>query len=635
MAEGEGPKSSGKIPYWRMIVDQGVVTPQMIDYPYVGSGTTEDPYIVEWIENDPRNPMLFSNTLKWAYTGSVSFATFGVSLGSSCYAGGIEEVLSQFHIGNEVGTLGVSLYVLGFALGPLIWAPLSELLGRQFVYTLTMFALSVFCAGCAGAQNSWTVIILRFFAGSFGSSPLTNAGGTIADIFNAEKRGIGTSLFAGAPFLGPTLGPVIGGFLGENAGWRWVQGFLAIFTGLIWMVQVCLVPETYAPLLLRKRAQRLSKITGKVYLSKLDIQRGPVSTKDAFGAALLRPWILLAAEPIVLLLSLYMAIVYGTLYMLFDAFPIVYQEVRGWNEGVGSLPFLGVMVGMMTAVAYNIYDNKRYVRVLRANSGFAPPETRLPPTMLGGAFVPIGLFWFAWTDAKGVQFMVSIIASAPFGFGMVLVFLGVMSYLIDAYTIYAASVLAANSVIRSCFGAGFPLFTTYMYHNLGIHWATCIPAFLSLACVPFPFFFYKYGPKVRRLCKYSKESDDFMRLLAQRATAVATVSREEKEAEEEVEEAEREMQETQREVVVAPEVAAEVPESPISEKLSRTETRKEESLADLQRTRTSLAELERKETTYEENPFDVDRVHTRDSQISRVSRRSSKSRRKGFLGFKR
>ncbi|KAJ5202127.1 uncharacterized protein N7498_006790 [Penicillium cinerascens] len=100
---------------------------------------------------------------------------------------------------------------------------------------------------------------------------------------------------------------------------------------------------------------------------------------------------------------------------------------------------------------------------------------------------------------------------------MVFVFLRIMNYLIDAYTIYAASVLAANSIIYSCFGAGFPLFTTYTYHNLRIHWASCVLAFLSLACVPFPFIFYHYGPSIRRKCKYAAQVDDFIRVLAQMA----------------------------------------------------------------------------------------------------------------------
>lgn len=197
----EAPRPQ-RIPYWRVVFDQSAVTSEIIEYPYPGKGTEDEPYIVDWIPDDPRNPMLFSDTTKWGYTIVVAFATFAVSLSSSAYAGAIQEVTKSFGIVQEVATLGVSLFVLGFALGPLIWAPLSELIGRQIVFSFTFFALAAFCAGGAGAQNSWSLIITRFFAGSFGSSPLTNAGGVIADIFTADKRGLAMSLFAGAPFLG-------------------------------------------------------------------------------------------------------------------------------------------------------------------------------------------------------------------------------------------------------------------------------------------------------------------------------------------------------------------------------------------------------------------------------------------------
>jgi MFS family permease len=277
----------------------------------------------------------------------------------------------------------------------------------------------------------WTMIILRFFAGSFGSSPLTNAGGVIADCFPARERGLAMGVFAAAPFLGPALGPVIGGFLGESAGWRWLMGFMAAFSGFLWIVGSLLVPETYAPVLLRKRAEKLSKKTGKVYQSKLDIERGQVSISEAFRTALSRPWILLFREPIVLILSLYMAIVYGTLYMMFASFPIVYQEARGWSEGVGGLAFLGVLIGMNFAVIYTIfYDNKRYQKTADKHGGFAPPEARLPPAMVGGIALTVGLFWFAWTNYPTLPWQASVAAGIPFGFGMCLVFLAVMvSYL--------------------------------------------------------------------------------------------------------------------------------------------------------------------------------------------------------------
>ncbi|KAE8366077.1 major facilitator superfamily domain-containing protein [Aspergillus caelatus] len=594
-APGESPMSR-KIPYWRMVMDQGAVTQEVIDHPYPGSGTEEDPYAVTWLPNDPRNPMQFANSTKWFITMLAAISTLAVALVSSAYTGGVAQIRQQFHVGTEVSTLGVSLFVLGFAIGPLLWAPLSEMFGRQIIFFITYLALTAFNCGSAGSQNIQTLIILRFFAGSFGSSPLTNAGGVIADMFSAKERGVATSLFAAAPFLGPVLGPIIGGFLGMNAGWRWVMGFLGAFSGFVWIVASLLTPETYAPVLLRRRAERLSKITGKVYLSKLDIDQGKVSLKQAFGTALSRPWILLFREPIVFLLSLYMAIVYGTLYMLFAAYPIVFQMVRGWNQGVGSLPFLGIMIGMLAAVAYSIIDNKRYVKTDEKHDGFAPPEARLPPCMVASLAIPIGLFWFAWTNYPSIHWMACVAAGAPFGFGMVLVFLSILTYLIDTYTIFAASVLAANSVLRSVFGAVFPLFTTYMYSDLGIHWASTIPAFLALACVPFPFLFYIYGPKIRLRCKYAAESDAFMRKMAQQI----------KQQQGEPEDKEQELAYDRTE---APGV--EVSDSSDDESGSHVGE-----LPPVQQIRTKSSVRtagSARQSIYDGNPYDIDRVHTRES----------------------
>lgn len=503
------------IPYWRLVADQAGVTQDVLDHHYAGSGTEADPFVIHWIPNDPRSPMGFSNFKKWFITLTVAIATLAVTLVSSAYTGGLKQIMIEFHPSQTVATLGVSLFVLGFAIGPLLWAPLSELFGRQVLFVGTYTCLTAFNAGCAGAQNIWTLVVLRFFAGAFGSSPLTNAGGTIADMFEADQRGLATALFAAAPFLGPVIGPVAGGFLGMNAGWRWVMGLLAAFSGTVLILGTLLVPETYSPVLLRQRAVKLSKMTGKHYVSKIDHDRGRVTLAESFKTALSRPWVLLFKEPIVFLLSVYLAIVYGTLYMLFAAFPIVYQQHRGWNQGVGGLAFLGIMVGMLAAIVYTIPSNKRYIATQKKHGGVAPPEARLPPTLVGSVALPIGLFWFAWTNSESVHWIVSILAGVPFGFGMVLVFLGILNYLIDSYTIFAASVLAASSVLRSLFGAAFPLFTSYMYQDLGIHWASTVPAFLALACVPFPFLFYKYGAAIRSKCKFAAESAAFMEKLRQ------------------------------------------------------------------------------------------------------------------------
>ncbi|KAJ3548619.1 hypothetical protein NM208_g922 [Fusarium decemcellulare] len=519
-----------KSSHFSVILDQAGVTQAVIQHPYNGNGTEESPYVVEFLPNDPREPVAFSRTYKWTITLLQAFAMLAVTFVSSAYSGGLVEIVKYFHVSDEVATLGISLFVLGFAIGPLFWAPLSELYGRQKIFFITYMIMTILNAVAAGVSNIAGLIVIRFLAGSFGASCLTNAGGVIADLFSAAERGFATSVFAMAPFLGPAIGPIAGGFLGEAEGWRWLHGLMAIFTGTLWILITLIVPETYAPVLLRVRAEALSRKTGKVYISKLDVGQPKKTIGQQFKIALSRPWILLFKEPIVLLLSIYIAIIYGTLYLCFAAFPIVFQVGRGWSPGIGGLSFVGVAVGVIIATFAGIYDNKRYQQVAAKHGGAAPPETRLPQALVGSVMIPVGLFWFAWTNGPSVHWVVPIIGSAFFSFGLVLVFLSLLNYLIDSYVIFAASVLAANSVIRSVFGAAFPLFTKKMYENLGIHWASSIPAFLALACVPFPFLFAKYGETIRMKCEYAAEAARVLERMRTKHTVVT--------ADEAVEEAE-------------------------------------------------------------------------------------------------
>jgi hypothetical protein len=304
-----------------------------------------------------------------------------------------------------------------------------------------------------------------------------------------------------------------------NAGWRWVEGLLAVLAGIAWISMAFFVPETYAPVLLRKRAAELSTITGKCYRSKLDVEKGSISMTNRLKTAFSLPWVLLLREPIVLLLTFYAALIYGVLYMLFEAIPIVYEDERGWNAGVGGLPFLGVMIGVLCGVVYTVWDNKRFIRTQLAHDGFAPPEARLPPCMTSAVTIPVGLFWFAWTNSPSIHWMCSVAALVPFGFGLLLIYMGIVNYLIDSYTIYSASVLAGMSVFRYAFGAAFPLFSSYMYRGLGIHWASSIPAFLSVFCMPLPFLFYKYGGQIRQNCKYAALSQKRLEALRQISVA--------------------------------------------------------------------------------------------------------------------
>jgi len=199
-------KGPEKVPHWRLVASQTLITDAVLNHHYKGSGSEGDPYLVDFIPDDPRNPMEFPQWKKWAITLTVAVATLAVAFVSSAYTGSIVQIIEEFRCSQEVATLGVSLFVLGFAIGPLLWAPLSELYGRQWLFIGTYAILTAFNAGAAGANSITTLIVLRFFAGTFGASPLTNAGGVIADMFQANQRGLGMSIFAAAPFLGPVIG---------------------------------------------------------------------------------------------------------------------------------------------------------------------------------------------------------------------------------------------------------------------------------------------------------------------------------------------------------------------------------------------------------------------------------------------
>ncbi|KAL1626885.1 hypothetical protein SLS56_006613 [Neofusicoccum ribis] len=466
---------------------------EVLNLRYAGSGTQEDPYIVTWIEGDAENPQNLSRTRKWIITALAGIQVLSVTFASSAYSGALHKIISHFSVTTVVATLGMSTFVLGFALGPLVWAPLSEVYGRRPIFLLSFAGMTAFNVGLIFSPGFGALAALRLLAGALGSSVMASSGGVVADVHAQRDRGVAMALFALAPGVGPVLGPIAGGFLGAAAGWRWVLGMVAIFGGVVLAVSAAAVPETYAPVLPRRRAARLARLRDGVrYRSAADAAgTAPLGVGRELKKSLSRPWVLLFVEPIVLLLSVYMAIVYGTLYMLFGTFPIVFQVNRGWSPGIGGLSFLGVMVGIFAAALWAVVDNGRYARLCARHGGVAPAEVRLQSTMVGGVLLPVGLFWFAWTNYNSIHWIVPILAGSCFGAGMTLIMIRhvtiiitwhiILNYLVDAYTIFAASVLAANNALRSMFAAGFPLFTPTIY-----------------------------GAVIRKKCKYAAESAAFL-----------------------------------------------------------------------------------------------------------------------------
>jgi len=265
---------------------------------------------------------------------------------------------------------------------------------------------------------------------------------------------------------------------------------------------VVFVPETYHPILLRRKAQQLRKETGNDRW-KAPIEKSDKSISKTVMLSLYRPMQLLFLEPMCLNLCLFSAILLGILYLFFGAFPLVFQNNHDFTLSQVGLSFLGLLFGMVVGVLSDPLWHKNYVRLVKNREkaggevGGSEPEYRLPPAILGAVMVTVGLFWFAWSSYRSVHWIVPIIGSGVFGCGQLLVFSGIFTFLVDAYPLYAASALAANSFARSSFAAAFPLFGVQMYNALGYEWATTILAFLTVAMLPFPYIFFKYGKKIR------------------------------------------------------------------------------------------------------------------------------------------
>ncbi|TFK84318.1 MFS general substrate transporter [Polyporus arcularius HHB13444] len=476
---------------------------------YPGKGTHEDPYVVDWDIGDAENPYNWSRTRKWAITAQLATSTFTVSFCSSCYSGGLTSMSKELHMSQVLAILGVSLYVLGFGLGPLLFAPLGELYGRRIVFVITGSIFTLFHLGGALGHNAATILVTRLFAGTFGSAPLTNAGGALSDMWIPRERGFASSLYSTAPWMGPVLGPIVGGWVSETRlGWRFSFWIMFIVSALNALACIFITPETFGPVLLRRRARKLMKASGGdvVYTSRHDLNRSQ-TLASILKRDMGRPFYFLVTEPIVLLLSIYIAIAYATLYAFFAAFPIVFQEHRGFSAGQGGLAFLGIGVGNLIGLSLAPIATRWYWRAMDRNNGQTIPEARLYLPMIGGITLPISLFWFAWTSDPPIPWIVPVLAGIPFGFACAIIMQGLTQYLMDAYGIYCASAIASTVVTRSVVAAVFPVISSPMYARLGDAWACSIFAFLAAACMPVPYVFYKYGPWVRGKSTFALHDD--------------------------------------------------------------------------------------------------------------------------------
>ncbi|KAJ4354355.1 uncharacterized protein N0V89_006090 [Didymosphaeria variabile] len=459
--------------------------------------------LVGWdFQDDPLNPRNFPENRKWFIMTLISAITFLCPLTSSIFAPAVSFMNADFHNTSQIlGAFAVSVFVLGFAVGPLLLGPLSEIYGRRIVLNGANVIFCAFDLGCALAPNLSALIVMRFLGGVGGSACLTVGSGVIADLFPAEQRGKAMAVYSTGILFGPVLGPILGGFIAQQAGWRWVFWVVFIASCCIASGLFILYRETNHVVILDWKTAKLRK-----EMNRPELQNVMTYQKDAAARSpatvlkqgIIRPLKMLTRSPIVFFLSIYVAFIFGLLYLLFTTITEVYITTYGWSPQLCGLAYLGLGVGFFVGLIFVARTSDATIIKLTKKHGVYEPEYRLAPCLMFGFFIPISFFWYGWCAYYKVHWIVPIIGLIPFGFGSMGVFMPIQTYMVDSYPQYAASAMAAMTCVRMLFGAVLPLAGPSMYRSLGLGWGNSLLGFVAVGMIPVPALIFKYGTQLRK-----------------------------------------------------------------------------------------------------------------------------------------
>ncbi|KAI1112447.1 major facilitator superfamily domain-containing protein [Nemania sp. NC0429] len=465
-----------------------------------------DPNLVTWTgPDDPQNPKNWNYSKKWAAVFTVSLFTLISPISSSLVAPALGKIADELDITRDFEkNLTLSIFILAYAVGPLVWGPLSELYGRVIVLQLVNLIYLFFNLGCGLARTKSQLIAFRFFAGLGGSAPLAIGGGVLGDLFTAEDRGKALSIYSLAPLLGPAIGPIAGAFIAENTTWRWAFYATTIADAVIQAGGLFFLQETYAPVLLVWKKKRLIKETGNAALHT-PYDHPDRTVAKTLRIALERPFRMITTQLIVQALAVYMLYVYGLIYVVLTSFPTLWSgpEPEGYGEalGVGGLNYISLGLGFFVGaqVCAPLQDRIYVALKKRYGGGAGRPEFRVPMMVPGAVLLPVGLIVYGWTAEYKTHWIFPNIGAFLFAVATIISFQCLQTYLVDTYTRYAASAVGAGTVFRSLAGFGFPLFAPSLYGRLGHGWGNTLLALLGVVIGwPGPFLLWRYGETLRK-----------------------------------------------------------------------------------------------------------------------------------------
>lgn len=471
------------------------------------SSKHEDPFLVAFAEHyDPENPLDWRSGKKWVVTDVLSATGFIRIMVSTIMAPALTTIAAELHMNSTESAMALSIYLLATAVGPLVIGPLSEVYGRQRVLHASSIWFLAWNLACGFATTKSVLIASRFMAGFGASAIYSLAGGVLGDIWRPEQRGRSLGMYLLIPLLGSAVGPIIGGFMAGRTTWRWMFWATSAFQAVMIIASVSVFRETYAPFILKRRAQKLRNTTGddryQTAVERLDKDR---SAATVVARSLMRPIRLLATHPIIQITSILSAFEYALLYIVLSTFSDLWITQYGESVEISGLHYIACALGEVVGSQLGGPILDWYWARHKKNHGggdlaFQPsPESRMPLVLPGALLYPFGFLLYGWAAQYKLPWYVVDIGVFICMFSDQIQGMPRQAYVMDAYSgQYMSSALSASQFMRSLLAFLFPLFAPEMYSNLGYGWGNSLLAGLALVVnVPGPLFVWRYGERLR------------------------------------------------------------------------------------------------------------------------------------------
>ncbi|KAF2437492.1 multidrug resistance protein-like protein [Karstenula rhodostoma CBS 690.94] len=463
--------------------------------------------LVEWDgPDDPSNPQNWPMKDKVLVTSLIGLYTFAVYVGSSIYTPSQEAVQEKFHKSHAEGSLGLALYVLGYGSGCLLFSPISEIpaIGRNPPYAISGFLFVILCIPTALVNNYPGLMILRFLLGFMASPCLATAGASLADIWAMAQFPFAVALWAATATMGPALGPTLSSYAVRDLGWRFSAWELMFIAGPIYLLMLCMLPESSTATILYYKAKRLREETGNENLmSYAEQKQKNLKASSLLFDALIKPWEINALDPAILFTTIYLGLCYGTYYSFFESLPLVYPVIYGFSAESTALVFLVVApAGLLAFTAHCIYLKYRSFPRMMAGT-FGELENHLLPGLFASPIICIGLFMFAWTARPEVHWMAPTVGLGLAIFGTYFVAQSILLYIPNIYPRYAASIFSANSLSRSLFAFAAVLFSRPMFRGIGIDGGVSLLAGFMVLCTAGMGVLFRFGKAMRGRSRFA------------------------------------------------------------------------------------------------------------------------------------